>query len=59
MNLETNQITKDDRTFRLILGTLVVLGAIFGLGTMFFLIVGGLTIASGAMGLCVIKSLFK
>lgn len=59
MNLETNQITKDDRTFRIILGSLIVLGTIFGLGTMFFFMLGGLTIASGAMGLCVIKSLFK
>ena len=59
MNLETNQIAKDDRTFRIILGSLVVLGALFGLGSIFFVVVGGLTIASGATGLCVIKSLLK
>jgi len=59
MNLETTKITKDDRTFRIILGSLIILGAIFGLGTLFFFIIGGLAVASGATGLCVIKSLLK
>lgn len=59
MNIDTTKITKDDRTFRIILGSVVLLGAIFGLGTMFYLIVGGLTVASGATGLCVIKSFLK
>ena len=59
MNIDTTKITKDDRTFRIILGSVVLLGAIFGLGTMFYLIVGGLTVASGATGLCIIKSFLK
>jgi small-conductance mechanosensitive channel len=59
MDLETNKITKDDRTFRIILGVLLVIGALFGFGSLFFIIIGGLTVASGVTGLCVIKSLLK
>ena len=59
MNLDTNKITKDDKAFRMILGALIILGTVLGFGNLFFFIVGGLTIASGVTGLCVIKSILK
>lgn len=59
MNLETSQITKEDKTFRIILGAIIVAGSLFGFGSAYYLIVGGLTVVSGVTGLCVIKSLLK
>lgn len=50
-------IDKNERIARLVIGVIVLLGALLGLGAWFFMIVGAALVASGVLGKCSIPVL--
>ena len=57
MNLDQGNLTKVDRLARVIFGIFAVVGALLGFGSIYFLILGGVAIASGIFSVCLIKSI--
>lgn len=54
--IEMSKISEGDKTFRIIVGGALVGGAALGLNKLFFVIIGGLLLASGFTGLCAVSS---
>ena len=50
-------IDKTDRTNRVVIGVLLLVGALIGLGKLFMILLGVILIAEGAVGWCGIRVL--
>lgn len=53
--IDLAKISESDKKFRLIVGGVLVGGAALGLNQLFFVLIGGLLLASGFTGLCAIS----
>ena len=59
-DIDMAKLSEVDKKIRMIIGAVLVLGVALGLNQLFFVIMGGLLIASGFTGLCpLIKFLDK
>lgn len=51
-NLEMSKISELDKKFRMVVGGVLIAGVVLSLNDLFFLLVGGLLVASGYIGKC-------
>lgn len=51
-NIEMSKVSEPDKKFRMVIGGVLIAGVVLGLNQLFFVIIGGLLVASGYTGKC-------
>jgi hypothetical protein len=54
-NIEMKKISELDKKIRMVIGGVLIAGVVIGAGQLFFVIIGGLLIASGYTGQCALS----